>query len=393
MPSLNVDLVKRVQRLPKPTNTSGALIPLFEAVSNSIHSVQARFKLAAAKRGRISIKVEKRKGRRPLRITVTDNGTGLDTKNFTAFCTTDTDNKISIGGKGVGRLMWLSAFGSINVSSTYKSGKTVRRRSFDFVLANDNQLLNYNDARVKDDTETGFTVTFSDLVANGYAEKFPTRLGYVFQHFTSHFLPTFISGRCPEIVLDLDGDVRTYPAAVSTYIRRQDSINPLKTKDYGDLRFVMMECDKVASSDLKGTHFVHFIAHDRTVKSQRIDAKLGLKYFGDSDSVFHACIFGSFLNSNVNQERTSFTFEDSVLDDIISTVCMPHISKFLSTPLAAQREAQGAKISGIVATYPSVAFGSLDDLRSHVPMGELADDAIYGHLSRERYRRDAKQVT
>lgn len=51
--------------------------------------------------------------------TVEDNGVGLNDKNWDAFTTTDTDNKIQIGGKGVGRLMWLDCFETISVSSTY----------------------------------------------------------------------------------------------------------------------------------------------------------------------------------------------------------------------------------------------------------------------------------
>jgi hypothetical protein len=68
------------------------------------------------------------------------------------------------------------------------------------------------------------------------------------------------------------------------------------------------------SRDPKGHHFVHFIAHDRTVPSQPIDGKLGLKYFGaTNDSVFRAIVTGSFLDANVNQQRTKFTFEDATL--------------------------------------------------------------------------------
>jgi len=44
MPSLKTNLVKRIDRLPKPTNAADAMQPLFEAVSNSIHSTQDRFK-------------------------------------------------------------------------------------------------------------------------------------------------------------------------------------------------------------------------------------------------------------------------------------------------------------------------------------------------------------
>ena len=46
----------------------------------------------------------------------------------------------------------------------------------------------------------------------------------------------------------------------------------------------------------------------------------------------------------------------------------------------------------ITESYPSVAFGDLDELQEKVPSGELNDDAIYGHLSRERFRRDMRQA-
>jgi hypothetical protein len=33
-----------------------------------------------------------------------------------------------------------------------------------------------------------------------------------------------------------------------------------------------------------------------------------------------------------------------------------------------------------------------DELQERVPSGELKEDAIYGHLARERYRRDERQA-
>jgi len=392
MPSLNVDLVRRVERLPKPKRTSDALIPLFEAISNSIHSVQARHKNVAAKRGLIHVRIVKSKGRRPLTVTVSDNGVGLDAKNYNAFITTDTDNKIEIGGKGVGRLLWLDCFKGVSVASNYATSDKMRKRSFDFVLSNSEQIQNYADVQTSSSEDSGFNVTFSGLKDNGYSDRFPSRLAYVFQHLTSHFLPAFIGGKCPQIIVDCEGEIRNYPEEVENHIHRRMEINPLSTDQYGEFRFVLMECDKVASSDLKGTHFVHFIAHDRTVHSQRIDGKLGIKYFGEDDRVFHACLFGKFLDTNVNQERTSFVFEDSVIENIVNDVCMPHIKTFLSDPIGKQKTAQGRIISRIVSTYPSVEFGSEEELHRYVPLGELADDAIYGHLSRERYRRDEKQA-
>jgi hypothetical protein len=395
MPSLDFDLVSRVARLPKPTKTADALQPLFESISNSIHSLQDKFKAKVAERGLIEVLVTKKHRRHPLTITVSDNGIGLDARNYQAFTTTDTDNKLTIGGKGVGRLLWLDCFESIEVRSTYLSAdKKLRERLFRFRLSRHEQIDNYSDRAVSGGTgQTGMTVIFRELRNNQYAQKFPTRLGHIFRHITSHFLPTFIGTTSPKLHVTCEDDTRIYPSEIESHIFRREDISDITSKTFGSMRLVMMECDKVASADLHGRHFVHFIAHDRTVKSQDIDAKLGFKFFGENGNhVFHACLFGSFLDKNVNQERTAFTFEDSVIDDIVNDVCMPHIKKFLA-PIFEKHMSEQAKIVGkITNEYPSVAFGGVKELQDHVPLGELKDDAIYGHLSRERYRRDQRQA-
>ena len=106
-------------------------------------------------------------------ITVEDNGIGLDEKNFEAFLTTDTDNKISIGGKGVGRLLWLDCFSKISVFSVYREGKALRSRAFRFVLTRDHQIQEYAENVTKEHADTMFTVTFDGLRDNGYKSRFP----------------------------------------------------------------------------------------------------------------------------------------------------------------------------------------------------------------------------
>jgi len=394
MASLQSNLVKRIERLPKPANTADAMQPLFEAVSNSIHSTQDRFREDVAKHGRVIVTIVTGRKRAPVKIVVEDNGVGLDQKNYEAFTTTDTDNKIARGGKGVGRLLWLDCFESATVSSLYAERDTLKRRSFRFVLSLSDQIQDYKEESVANrDAGSGMTVEFVGLRDNGYRAKFPGRAAYVFQHFTSHFLPTFIGSRSPQITVHCGDETRHYPEEINSIIHRRTTVKDIPTADYGPLTLTLMECDKVASADLQGSHFVHFIAHDRTVHSHKIDAKLGLKYFGPNDDrVFHAVVTGDFLDRNVNQERTKFIFEDAVLDRIVNEVCTPHIEAFLEEPLNALRLDQRTRVKAIAESYPSVAFGDVDELQKKIPSGELNDDAIFGHLSRERYRRDQRQA-
>jgi len=394
MTSLRPNLVKRIQRLPKPANVAGAMQPLFEAISNAIHSTQGKFRGDVSSQGRIFVTVNTNRNKDNIWATVEDNGRGLDDDNWEAFTTTDTDNKIEIGGKGVGRLMWLDCFEEISVNSVFlNEQEQLQRRSFRFRLALDDQIVDHKVENVSDGLDTSFYVKFSGVRDNGYLNRFPGRGDYVFQHLTSHFLPTFIGGRCPQIAVTVGDDTRHYPDAISEIVYRKQTETPGPTAEYGDLSLTLMECDKVASADLKGKHFVHFIAHDRTVHSQKIDGKLGLDYFGkDSDRVFHAIVTGPFLDENVNQERTSFVFEDAVIDRIINEFCVPYIDEFLCEPLAKLSSEQRGKIEKITRTYPSVSFGDTDELQGRVPSGELKEDAIYGHLARERFRRDERQA-
>ena len=393
MTSLRPNLVKRIERLPKPTNVASALQPLFEAVSNAIHSTQGRFREKVSENGKVVVTISTNRTKDKVSASVEDNGVGLDDKNWEAFTTTDTDNKIDIGGKGVGRLLWFDCFESIAVTSVFQEGDALKRRTFSFVLSKEDQIQDEVVKDAPDAADSMFRVKFDGLRVNGYQEKFPGRENYIFQHLTSHFLPFFIGGRSPSIAVHIGDETRHYPEAINDIVHRCASEIELETEDYGMLRLTLMECDKVASSDLKGYHFVHFVAHDRTVHSQAIDSKLGLKHFGDdSDRVFHAILSGEFLDKNVNQERTAFIFDDAIINKIINDVCTLDIEQFLVEPLTKLKGEQRDIIELITATYPSVAFGDSDELQNKVPSGELYKDAIYGHLARERFRRDEKQA-
>lgn len=393
MTSLRPNIVRRIERLPKPKNVAAAMQPLFEAISNAIHSVQDRFGETVSANGKIHITVSTNRNKDQVWSTVEDNGLGLDEANWDAFTETDTGNKMSIGGKGVGRLLWLDCFQKISVASTYKVDGGMERRSFDFVLKQDNQIQNETIEAAGSADSPSFFVRFDGLRDNGYMSHFPGRDSFVFQHLTSHFLPTFIGKKCPQISVYVGDEARHYPAEIDNIVHRKQADIRLETEDYGLLLLTLMECDKVASADLKGHHFVHFIAHDRTVQSQSIDGKLGLKYFGDGDDrVFHAILTGEYLDKNVNQERTAFMFEDVVLDRIINDVCTAHIEEFLKAPLEKLSGEQRQKIEQITESYPSVAFGDTEELQAKIPSGELKEDAIYGHLARERFRRDQRQA-
>jgi hypothetical protein len=126
--------VKRIDRLPKPTSVAAAMQPLFEAISNAIHSVQNKFGQSVTTEGRVVVTVNTNRKKEGVWATVEDNRLGLDDRNWDAFTTTDTDNKLGIGGKGVGRLLWLDCFRKIDVKTVFQDGGRLASRSFKFDL-------------------------------------------------------------------------------------------------------------------------------------------------------------------------------------------------------------------------------------------------------------------
>ncbi|MDP6804177.1 MAG: ATP-binding protein [Rhodospirillales bacterium] len=326
MTSLRPNLLKRIERLPKPTNVASAMQPLFEAISNAIHSTQAKYGETVAHDGRVVATVFTDRKKENVSATVEDNGVGLDQTNWDAFTTTDTDNKIRMGGKGVGRLLWLDCFKEISINSVFQGEVGLKRRSFRFMLTLEDQIMEHEIIDALGETSTSFYAKFKGLRDNGYLERFPGRGNFVFRHVTSHFLPTFIGGSRPHLTVHVGDETREYPRAIDEIVRRREPEIVLQTEECGTLKLTLMECDKIASADLKGSHFVHFIAHDSAVHSQSIDVKLGLKYFGgELDRVFHAMLTGEYLDSNVNQERTAFQFQDAVIEQIINNICAEHI--------------------------------------------------------------------
>lgn len=127
---------------------SNALLPLYEAVSNSIHAIEDAN--LSPDEGRIHVEIirggqtrmtftdrEKRPGPEARgEITgfrVTDNGVGFNDANLQSFLTLDSEYKIERGGRGVGRLLWLKAFDRADIESVYVADNgRLKRRQFGF---------------------------------------------------------------------------------------------------------------------------------------------------------------------------------------------------------------------------------------------------------------------
>ena len=317
MTAMKGDIVNRVRRLPKPSKPVQALQPLFEAVSNAMHAVEDRFSSFAVRDGRIFITMKELKSASSIIITVEDNGTGLTDNRYEAFCTTDTNFKIERGGKGVGRLLWLDAFKSIKVSSTYEDNQSKLTRAFKFRLDKTEQITDESVSSADGSKSVGTTLIFTGLRPNAYSEKFPSQVAAIKRLFGSHFIAEFIMNNSPQITLSIGKDSVIFPDAVSSLLHENKGTVRVDSETFGELLISSFLCKSSASADFDGNHQLHFTSSGRTVTTKKIDGLLGIGRVGDHNLVYHGCVSGEFLRDRVNQERTSFTFDDSVLEQIV----------------------------------------------------------------------------
>lgn len=108
-----IDLASEVRRATLPDGLEGFLFPLFEAVSNALHSIEDRWANATEGSGQIEVEVSFQ----DQNITIADNGVGFDQKNLDAFLTPLTGNKFERGGKGFGRFIAFKLFNKVFYSS------------------------------------------------------------------------------------------------------------------------------------------------------------------------------------------------------------------------------------------------------------------------------------
>ena len=116
-------LIGKINNLPPFKNE--ALLPVFEAVANSIQAIEEKKNLST---GKITIEIirDKQKSLKGIDVEkkttgfeITDNGIGFDDVNYESFLTAETTHKLEKGGKGVGRFFWLKAFDYVEIESVY----------------------------------------------------------------------------------------------------------------------------------------------------------------------------------------------------------------------------------------------------------------------------------
>ncbi len=137
---VNVNVVGRVRNTRAP---SSPLLPVYEAIVNSIHAIDdvkthdslITIQIVRGQDAQKSLDDEDPARPGPVQgFIIRDNGVGFVDENYRSFVESDSQRKALLGGKGVGRFVWLKVFDRAEIESVFRDGSEFRRRYFRFEL-------------------------------------------------------------------------------------------------------------------------------------------------------------------------------------------------------------------------------------------------------------------
>ena len=413
MADLKTSLSGRLRNTSLPK--SSALFPLFEAVVNSIHAIDERIKQdrnISLNDCHIDIKIirstqtsiDSSKKPEIIGFKITDNGCGFNEENFNSFLTLDSEYKASQGCKGIGRLLWLKAFGAIAVKSIFHEGKKTYQRSFNFTRNGLSQVkLTATDIDINE-TEVSLNNFFQE-----YSNNIPKSANKIADQIIDHCFWYFLrEGGAPHIIIE-DGDDTANLNKIFEYSKNAE----LKTDSFiiRNNKFEVTHIKLKAGSPFRNS--VLYGAANRLVLSENLESKIqGL--YGDllekNDKTFsYVCFVSSkYLNEHVSPERLKFDiaekFDNSVFSEIeisfeeIRNEVIKSVNKFLSNYLEENLQRTEERIIEFVnykepryrsilkylssqdkAFNPNISDKELD-LRLHKRLKEIESDLLeQGH--------------
>lgn len=320
--SMETNLAGRLRNTSLPA--SSGLLPLYEAVANSIHGIEDAGLDPSV--GKITVEIvrdsqgalafagdQKKRGPEAKNdisgFRVIDNGIGFNAENMTSFQTLDSDYKASRGGRGVGRLMWLKAFERVRIVSSYiNETQKVNTRTFQFSSPNGVSGEEMQHDSLKEVTTSVFLEGFEKR----YREASHRTAIAIATDLLEHCLWYFVrEGGAPQIeVIDAEEDGPILlDALYDDYMVSSAEIDLVEIK--GE-KFELTHIKR--RTHTSRPHAVAFCASGRVVKDESLRGKIPGLFGALSDEsgpfVYGCFVTSPFLDRRVRSERIAFDIED-----------------------------------------------------------------------------------
>ncbi|WP_156376264.1 ATP-binding protein [Methylobacterium sp. Leaf117] len=316
------DMSAVLSRTHVSNNTHGFLLPVFEAISNAMHGVEARFGSSAHVNGIINVRFVNTQNPGLIQVSVIDNGIGLNDPNYKSFKTPFSGYKLKQKGRGFGRFIAFKVFSRVTYSTRYEFFNTIGRRDFRFDIRQDDEI-----SFIQSDSElvdSGVHVSYEqpltnwhDLIRSLNEEEILTEIG-------SHFLPYFLYKWLPLINVQFDDgepeDIsKRFKAVFVQYADGEFTceIDGVEERLYYSLA-------RINRSKNFRNHCLLLSAADRIVGTPRdLSQKIGEPFFTDENEnkyVVIAVVRGEVFESRLNDARTGINLSSRTVEDIVKKI-------------------------------------------------------------------------
>lgn len=360
-----IDLPNRVDNLKLPK--SRPLLPLFEAISNSIDAIYD-----TKNKGRIDIHVHRDKQQTPLDgsappndaivgLTIEDNGIGFTEPNYQSFCTSDSSRKRASGGKGIGRLSWLWAFDHAEIESVFKGDSTFALRTFRFERSKDG-VSKHKLAEVPGEgRKTVVRLIRSTPIFRKNCPKTAHAIGL---RVIEHFLQMFAAEKCPAVYIhdDCEDEPIHLNKIFKDDVRLEEKLKEYKV-DEEEFSIRHVRLSKIANG-----HEIHFCARGRSVRNENAvkwitNLKAAKLDALDGGEPFHyaAYVSSPLLEERLVADRNSFEIpreadmidgEDEISWERVVKAAAKSATTFLAKYTAPARKAKREWIEEYAQRHP-----------------------------------------
>ncbi len=359
---MQIDIKGKINE--KRLSYNNTLLPLFEAIVNSIQAIEED---SATKPGIIEIDIirstqtsldfeEGSSLPAIIDFIIKDNGVGFNEKNYDSFNFAHSTYKFNKGGKGIGRFTWLRAFKFAKVESRFYENGTWNLRKFNFEQTK-NGIEKHSLQAVNTSQERYTHVTLSGLKPE-YQKWCNNNPEDIALKIIEHCFVYFLNPDCPRIIINDNTSKIIVNDLFKTYTKGHVQSDKIKIRDNSfSIKLVKLYSHKLDNK-------IHYCADIREVMNDKLSVEipeLDTFLHDENGERFSIAVYveGNFLNENVNEERTAISFSKgdvSFPDQTSQTELRKAVTAFVEDKLSDQIEELSkvriAKVTSFVSQHP-----------------------------------------
>jgi len=292
---------------------SNTLLPLFEAIINSIQAIEED---SSTSTGIIEVDII-RSAQKDLKLDgedilpeivdfiVKDNGVGFTEANYDSFNYAHSTYKFQKGGKGIGRFTWLRAFRRTEIESRYKENGDWKLRKFNFEPTK--KGIEKHNLDVVNTTRERYTIVSLLGLKHEYRKWCNNNPEDIALKIIEHAFVYFLNSDCPRIIINDLGKSIIVNDLFRLFTKGQVKSRKINVRNNKfDLSIVKLYSNRVDNK-------IHYCANTREVIYDKISIdipEMDNFLFDNEGNRFSIAVYveGDYLDHNVNDERTSITF-------------------------------------------------------------------------------------